>query len=253
MGYTLTEYLVRGDYEASSATYASYDEVCADVAPDGVSQIIAVDGPTNSGKSSVAQALIDHYTANGIAVAALPLDYFLTDRQTRQGVFEALEAGEADASTYSHAAWEHDKYRTCLLAARSILLGEVGDTETLVIPDTYNRVTGKRDEEKSVRIPAGGVVVTEGVGLHAYHSEFFDMRIRTDVGDDGMLLGRVLARERQKPVGALRLSDGYLAWRYNLVDAPHTVYLRELSAGTAEAVVDTSRFDDVIVYKRKNT
>lgn len=249
---TLAEYLKYGNYEAVGI-YESYEKVCMAIAPTDAPQVIAVDGPTNSGKSSLTTALVDHYAANGIAVASLPLDYFLTDRETRQEVFRALEAGTIEPSAYSHAAWEHGRYRTCLLAVRAILLGEMKETEEIVVPDAYNRLTGRRDEEKCIPVATGGVIVTEGVGLHAYHSDLFDIRIRTDVADDGALLNRVLARERQKPTGVSRLSDDYLEWRYNLVDGPHTAYLREASTGTAEIVVDTSQFDGVIVYKRNNT
>jgi len=197
-------------------------------------------------------ALVDHYAASGIVAAELPLDYFLIDRETRQEVFRALEAGEIDTSLYSHAAWEQDKYRAFLLAARTILLGKTAITERLVIPDAYNRFTGKCDEEKTIHISANSIIVTEGVGLHAYHDKFFDVCIRTDVRDDSILISRVLAREHQKPASAPRLPEGYLEWRYNLVDSPHTTYLREASAGSAEIVVDTSRFKEMIVYKMKN-
>jgi hypothetical protein len=90
--------------------------------------------------------------------------------------------------------------------------------------------------------------VTEGVGIHAYHGEFFDNKIRVDANSNDILFRRVLERERQKPEGASRLPDDFLQTRYEIVDAPHTDYLR-MNTPDADFVVDTSNFSEMLLYK----
>ncbi len=252
MGYALAEYLEDGGYTALDTTFSSYEAVCEVVAPPEAPQIVAIDGPTNSGKTSLTTALTNFYSERESPVSFLPLDYFLTDRDVRNGVFQALEAGEIDTSEYSHVAWEQYKYRACLLAAGHMLKQEVATTQSVVVPDAYDRLTGKKDQERSIAIPLGGILLTEGVGLHAYHNGLFDVRIRTDIQDDNSLLDRVLEREHQKPPGTPRLDDAYLEWRYNLVDAPHTSYLRDTSAGRADFVIDTTDFTNMVIYTKNN-
>ncbi len=249
-GYTLSTYLSDKAYTRDDgAPLTSYDAVCETIAPPGIPRVIAVDGPTTSGKTSLSDSLRRYYSQRGVPVAYLPLDYFLVDRAARTDIARDIESGKITIAEYSYAAWEQEKYREALLVACQIVRQEVAGSHELVIPNVYNRITGSKEDDQTIAITVGGIVLTEGVGLHTYHASFFDTCIRADVQDDSVLLERSLARERQK-LAAIQLSDDFLRWRYNLVDGPHSEFLRASSVGRADIVVDTSELDSMVIFRK---
>ena len=96
------------------------------------------------------------------------------------------------------------------------------------------------------------MLLTEGIGVHTYCADLLDTAVRLDMGDDNAAVGRIFARERQKPATAEHLPDDFLEWRYDHVDGPHAVHHRELSAGRADVVIDTSQFASLVVYTKAN-
>lgn len=244
---TLEAYLRRGRYERLDSPHCSYDTICERLITTEPCSIVAIDGPSNSGKTSLTRALVDFYKRQGIPVSFIPLDYFLTDRATRNGINQAISGGLLPIADYSAAGWEQERYRETVLLAKQITESSSA-SYTLSIPHVYDRQTGTKESTQSVIIHPGSILVTEGVGIHAYHGEFFDSKIRVDANSNDILLRRVLERERQKPEGALRLPDDFLQTRYEIVDAPHTDYLR-MNTPNADFVVDTSNFDGMLLYK----
>jgi|GEM_PF-3136477 len=245
---TLEAYLMSGVYELSAGQFESYAKISEVIAYMDAPGVIAVDGPTSSGKTSLTQSLVEHYERQGLPVTILPLDYLLTDRDTRHIAYQSIVEGRMGVAEYSGAAWEHARYRQVLEAATDIMLS-AAEPQTLIIPSTYNRSTGRSEITQPVRVYPGGIIITEGVGLHAYHGDLMDSRVRVDVRDDDALLQRIFAREQLKDP-ASRLAETYLQWRYTLVDLPHTAYLRSASSGCADYVVDTSDQVGMLVYKK---
>ena len=244
---TLEGYLRRGGYERIGATYSSYDEICEQLIDTSPGSLVAIDGPTNGGKTTLMKALVGFYERQGIPVAFIPLDHFLTDRATRSGINQAISEGQLAIADYSAAGWEQERYRETILLAQEIARHS-SEPFALPIPNAYDRQTGTKESVQSVVIHPGSVIVTEGVGIQTYHGEFFDTKIRVDVHDDATLLKRVLGRERQKPESVTRLPDDFLQMRYEVVDAPHTEHLRT-NAPVADFVIDTSDFDELLLYK----
>jgi uridine kinase len=246
---TLEAYLQRGGYEKLDDSHSSYDTICERLIATDPSSIVAIDGPSNGGKTSLTKALVGFYESQGIPVSFIPLDYFLTDRATRNGINQAISAGSLAIADYSEAGWEQARYRETLLLAKQ--LSEHGsEPSVLSIPNAYDRRTGTKEGTESVIVQPGSIIVTEGVGIQAYHSEFLDYKIRVDASDNDILLRRVLERERQKPEGTSRLTDDFLQMRYGIVDAPHTDYLR-MNTPSADFVVDTSNFSEMQLYKHR--
>lgn len=244
---TLEAYLRRGRYEQLDGPHSSYDTICGRLITTDPSSIVAIDGPSNSGKTSLTRALVGFYERQGIPVSFIPLDYFLTDRPTRNGIDQVIYEGLLPIADYSAAGWEQERYRETILLAKQIA-ARSSEPYALSIPDVYDRQTGTKEGTQAVIIHPGSIIVTEGVGIHAYHGEFFDNKIRVDANSNDILFKRVLERERQKPEGTPRLPDDFLRTRYEIVDAPHTDFLR---ANTPEAdfVVDTSNFSEMLLYK----
>lgn len=184
-----------------------------------------------------------------MAVSRLPLDYFLLNREARNHVFEAVASGDLAISDYSQAGWNQTAYHTFLVSAKEALALPPGEARTLLIPNAYDRVTGRTEHAQFVPVYPGGVIITEGVGLHAYHSDLFDTLVRTDVRQQSVLLGRVLSREVLKPADQ-RLDGTYLTGRYQAVDKPHTQHLRTITSGKANFVVDATNFGTMSVYRK---
>ncbi|HEX7963000.1 MAG TPA: hypothetical protein VF466_00255 [Candidatus Saccharimonadales bacterium] len=240
-------YMERGRFASFEPVFEQYlpaGEVLGSLA---VPAVVAIDGPTNAGKTVFANKLADFYTARGLRVVRLPLDLFLQDRASRHAIYEAVAAGAMDIADYSQAAWEQDRYEVNIQLVRGALTAI--NKGPLTIARAYDRQTGRKDRTEEIDLQWPGVILTEGVGIHSYHSGLFDLMVRVDVPDDGVLWQRVLGRERQKPPEH-RLDEAYLKWRYDSVDAPHTAHLRELSAGRAHVVVDTADFNDMVVYTK---
>lgn len=244
---TLEAYLQRGRYERLDDLHTSYDTMCEQLITTDPSSIVAIDGPSNSGKTSLTKALVGFYERQGIPVSFIPLDYFLTDRSTRNAINQAISEGRLPIADYSEAGWEQGRYRETLLLAKQ-LAERSSESYSLSIPNVYDRRTGTKESTKSVIIHPGSIIVTEGVGIQAYHGEFFDNKIRVDANSNDILFRRVLERERQKPEVASRLPDDFLQTRYEIVDAPHTDFLR-MNTPDADFVVDTSNFSGMLLYK----
>lgn len=245
---TLDAYLTAGAYTELPGPFGTYEEICKATLPLDGPLIIAVDGPTNGGKTGFADGLRQFYASRGRHVSLVGLDHFLTDRTTRNGIFDQIARGDMDIADYSQVAWHFDRYHEAMERVRGVLHGEEPE-QPLIIRDAYDRTTGTSSLIHMVPVFAGGIVITEGVGLHAYQADMADVHVRVDVHSDEQLLDRVLARELQKPT-ASRLDTAYLTWRYNLVDRQHTAHLRAASLAVAEVVVDTTDFADMVVYKR---
>lgn len=241
----LNYYLKRGAYEMV-ASRLSYNTLCNHVALTDPASVIALDGPTNGGKTSLANAFVDFYLGHGVPVAFVPLDYFLTDRGIRHHIMQDIMWGRAGVADYSSLAWEQERYRNSVLTVKRIAATCRGP-QIFDIPNSYNRRTGRADTLHSIVIHPGSIIVTEGVGLHAYHSAFFDRTLWIDASDTDVILERVLERERQKSEDN-RLADDFLRARYEIVDAPHTTFLRSISS-VADFVVDTLSFDNLLLYK----
>ncbi|HSW81547.1 MAG TPA: hypothetical protein VLG40_04065 [Candidatus Saccharimonas sp.] len=245
---TLHAYLQHGQYELLHTPHSSYDTICGYLAASEAASVIAIDGPTNGGKTSLTSALIAFYERQGTSTTFIPLDYFLMGRETRKNVNEAIVEQRLGIADYSASAWEQERYRETVLCAKGIAAHST-HSQVLLIPHAYNRHIGTKDSVQSIIIQPGSIIITEGVGIHTYHGDFFDIKIRVDVHDrNTLLLKRVLERERQKPEGAPRLPDDFLQMRYKVVDAPHTNYLRA-NAPVADFVVDTTDFDGMLLYK----
>lgn len=245
---TLHEYLRNDTYEVLRSR-SSYAIICEYLRSATPGSIVAIDGPSNGGKTSLATAFTTFYESRGIPVVFIPLDYFLTDRETRKGINQAISEGFMDIANYSAAAWEQARYHETLLSIRGIT-AYTSAPHHLTLPDVYDRATGMKDSVQSITIRPGSIILTEGVGIHMYHEKLFDMNIRVDVHDEDILLERVLAREHQKPAGVPQLSDEFLQMRYEVVDAPHTDYLRTYTS-PADFVIDTSDFDRMLLYRRR--
>lgn len=243
---TLESYLRRGAYERLSGCHSSYDTIRERLIATEPSSIVAIDGPSNSGKTSLTRSLVDFYEGQGVPVSFIPLDYFLTDRATRNAINRAISEGLLSIADYSAAGWEQERYRETLQLAKQ-LAAYGSESYTLSIPHVYDRQTGTKESTETVVVHPGSIIVTEGVGIHAYHGEFFDSKIRVDASSNDILFRRVLERERQKPEGMLRLPDDFLQTRYETVDAPHTDYLRA-NTPDADFVVDTSNFNEMLLY-----
>jgi len=246
---TLESYLRRGGYEQLDGHHSSYDTICERLIATDPASIVAIDGPSNSGKTSLTGSLVDFYERQGIPVSFIPLDYFLTDRATRNGINQAISEGLLPIADYSAAGWEQGRYRETLLLAKQLAACS-SESYSLSIPNVYDRQTGTKEGTKSVIVHPGSIIVTEGVGIQAYHGEFFDSKIRVDASSNDILFRRVLERERQKPEGTPRLPDDFLRTRYEIVDAPHTDYLR-MNTPDADFVVDTSNFNEMLLYKHR--
>lgn len=240
-------YLEQGSYEATGQVFGSYQEICQEIGGIVMPPVIAIDGPTTSGKSSLSQALLTHLIQHETSAASLPLDYFLSARTERSTVFKDVIGGLIDISEYSLAAWDHTRYQAYLSRLLE-MTATITEPAQLTLTNTYDRTTGEADAPRTIQVQPGAVIVTEGVGLHAYHEPFFDIQIRTDLrGED--ILQRVLDREHQKD-SSHRLPDEYLGWRLEHIDFPHSRYLRDATAGQADIVIDTSVADAMLVYKQ---
>lgn len=246
---TFEAYLRRGSYERLEASHKSYETILDIVASSDPATVIAIDGPSNAGKTSLTKALVARYEAYGIPISLVPLDYFLTDRETRNGIVQDVASESLTIDGYSDVAWEQDRYRESIKRAKEIALQATEGIGVLSIDNAYNRLTGKKDSDHSIPIQAGGIILTEGVGIHAYHDDLFDIRIRVDTHHPDTLLKRVLGREREKPNNAQQPED-YLRRRYDLIDAPHTSHLRTKSP-EVDYVLDTSDFEAMTLYRRR--
>lgn len=245
---TLNAYLQRGEYELPDI-HTSYDTISKHLATNNPASLIAVDGPSNGGKTSLARALVNFYEVRGVPVSFIPLDYFLADRAARKGINQAITEGRLSIADYSAAGWEQDRYRETVLRAKDIATHAV-EAQTIAIPHAYSRQTGTKEDTQNVTIQPGSIVVTEGVGIQTYHGDFFDTKIRVDTRNESTLLSRVLEREQQKPEGVSRLDDQFLRMRYETIDVPHTAYLRT-NTPVADFLVDTSDFDEILLYKHR--
>jgi uridine kinase len=241
-----TDYLRRGNYEIVGAC-ASYEEICKLLGTTSISSVIAIDGPSNSGKTSLAESMANFYKAQGVDACILPLDFFLVNRETRAKIHTRIADGSLDIAGYSAIAWRQDSYEAALLTIKNII-NHATRTKSLQIHNVYNRNTGASDETQSITVGTGSIIITEGVGLHTYHADPPCMTVRVDASDD-VLLGRVLNREKLKPSDS-RMQEVFLAWRFEAVDRLHTDYLRFVSP-FADFVVDTSDFNKMLVYRRR--
>ena len=244
---TFDSYLEAGPYEQLSRVSSTFDEVCRIIGPLAVAETFAIDGPTNSGKTSLSTALLKRCEVECRPASFLPLDYFLFDRATRDDITKSISQKQHRVADYSLAAWDHESYGYYIVAAEEILNG--ASSAILTIPNAYDRQTGRRDHAQTVPVYSGGVLILEGVGLHVYHNQVPSVSIRTDVSDDNILLQRVLERGKHKLSGK-KLDDDYLRKRHMAVDDEHTRYLRQCSRGYADFVVDSSTFDRIKVYKK---
>lgn len=246
---TFEAYLNRGNYERLEAHHRSYETICDIILSSDPAIVIAIDGPSNAGKTSLTKAIAARYERYGIPVSMIPLDFFLTDRETRNGIVQAVEDERLTIDRYSEAAWEQERYRASIARAKEIVLRSSDEASSLTIPDAYSRLTGRKDSAHAIPVQPGGIILTEGVGIHACHDDLFDIRVRVDTHYSHTLLGRVLSRELEKPDDA-RQPEDYLRRRYALIDAPHTNHLRA-KAPEVDYVLDTSNFDAMTLYKRR--
>lgn len=246
---TFEAYLRRGNYERLDTFHDSYETICDIVASSDPATVIAIDGPSNAGKTSLTKAIAAYYEGHGIPVSLLPLDYFLTDRDTRNEIIKAIADENMTVHDYSGVAWEQERYRASIIRAKEIALQPSEEAKSLSVLNAYNRLTGRKDSTHSIPVHTGGIILTEGVGIHAYHDELFDIRIRVDTHHPDTLLKRVLGREREKPVEAQQ-PESYLRRRYDLIDAPHTSHLRTKTP-EVDYVLDTSSFGAMALYRRR--
>lgn len=243
----LDAYLNRGTYEKQPELHSSYNTVCEHIATANPGSVIAIDGPSSGGKTSLTEALVNFYETQGVPVAFLSLDHFLINRQTRGNINHAIREGQLAIPDYSGVGWEQAHYLENIMLAKH--LATTSDSpQVLHVPYTYDRQTGENNGVHSLLIHPGSIIITEGVGTHTYHGNSFDKLVRVDTHDGSLLLERVLEREHKKPQGVPRQSDDFLQMRYNIVDAPHTAYLRE-NAPPADYVLDTTNFDQMLLYK----
>ena len=242
----LEAYLSRGNYERLQGIHASYETISVLIASTSPSTIIAVDGPSNGGKTTLTRSLFDFYKAQSIPVALLPLDFFLTDRSNRNHLSSAIAKGDVKIDDYSSLAWEQDRFREAILQTK--ILSNSPKTQELLIPNTYNRQTGDTSDTQAITIEPGAIIITEGVGIQTYHSDLFDVTVRVDTYNNDIIFERLKARELQKADPRIRLDDDFLKKRLDIVDIPHTHHLRA-HAPCADFVVDTSNFDQMVIYR----
>lgn len=244
----LQRYLRHGYYEPLGE-FRSYREICETIAPTEGRLVIGVDGPSTGGKTSISRELVRHFGRLDIPVGLLPVDHFLTERPVRTVFNVQLREGNADIRDYSLAGWDHEAYHELLEEGNRIIHLESGEPQTLLVPNAYNRLTGMRDHAEEVTFTPGGVIITEGTGIHSLHDELFDIKIRVDVKGAGTLLKRVVERERSKKDPTKRIPERVLLERYRTTDVPHTNLLRNESRGRADFVVDTTRMSAMRVYE----
>lgn len=246
---TFEAYLKRGNYERLDTFHNSYETICDIIASSDPATVIAIDGPSNAGKTSLTKAIIAHYEGHGIPVSLIPLDHFLTNRDTRNDVIQAVADERMTIGDYSGVAWEQERYRASIVRAKELALQPSEKANSLPIMNAYNRLTGRKDSTHTIPVQFGGIILTEGVGIHAHHSDLFDIRIRVDTHRPDTLLERLLNREQEKPI-ELQQPDNHLRRRYDLIDAPHTSHLRTKTP-EVDYVLDTSSFSAMALYRRR--
>ena len=245
----LETYLGRGNYERLAGTHSSYETICDLIAKTDPATIIAVDGPSNGGKTTFTETFIDFYRTQNIPITFIPLDYFLTDRRTRSDLTAAIAEGRIGIDNYSQLAWEQERFRETIQCVKTIAQSSQ-EVQEIAIPNVYNRQTGDKADTKTISVEPGAIIITEGVGIQIYHHDLFDLTVRVDTYDDKIILERLRMRELQKHDAALRLDDSFLKERLQQVDIPHTHYLRD-NAPSAHFVIDTSCFEEMAVYRHR--
>lgn len=242
----LREYIEMGGYKKLISDIASYSRVAKFLQQRFRHSIfIGIDGPSNSGKTSLADASLQLAHSLDLDVNILYADYFLIERERRNEIFKRIGAGEIKIEDYSKLGWNQEYMHSTLSKIKDIVSGRKG--YSLKIPSVYDRLTGLADGEITLHIKPGSIVLVEGVGLHLYQSGMLDIKVRTDVSNADILYGRLLKREAQKPLER-QLDTDYLKYRYDVVDVAHTAFLRRATLGVADYVLDTTQDDSMDFY-----
>jgi len=136
----LKDYLLLGKYKLHSegiCEYATVDDLL-NIA-DGNARVIGIDGPTLSGKTSLAESI----KTSKYPICIIHTDIFLIDREKRKKIFEQIRNGDLPIARYSELAWQQDKIHDTISAAKAIVSS--GKTKDLTITAVYNRNTGGND------------------------------------------------------------------------------------------------------------
>src|SRR5690606_33079717 len=109
---TLTDYLTRGKYELVANHLDSYTAIIDYLNIDlNKPQIIGIDGPTNSGKTTFALAFSHWLNIQGKKGTVIHGDSFLIDRNQRNDIFSDIRQGNITIKEYSKLAWQQDNLR----------------------------------------------------------------------------------------------------------------------------------------------
>ena len=134
--------------------------------------LVAIDGPSGAGKTTLTAALASRLLATGRAVVPISVDNFLRKRALRhQGGMQASGLYRRD---YQYLAFEH-----CVMAP----LPSSGSR--CYCPAIYDRLTDTTVESKWLVAPEGAVVIVEGLFLLRDHlTHEWDLSIFLDVEEE---------------------------------------------------------------------
>jgi len=217
----------------------------------GSNKVIFIDGPTNSGKTSLAKKLEHYLVRNCCKVAIFEKDLFLSTRAKRVELIDKFEHGKIPISEYSKYGWDIKSYYEYLDVMLSWYRSDSGCNEkTFLISPVYNRETGNLDAEKEITICKGGYLLVEGTeSVDAISRRYADVAIWLRVNPQEVLLERLLKRELEKPKAA-RMSRELLVKRYTTIDYVHAKYLeRRFTKLNYNYVVDTPYLPEVKLYE----
>lgn len=246
--YTL-QVLVQDYAYSTTSSYEHTDDVIASLnlepLPQNELAIIGINGPTCAGKTSFTDQLVADLESRNIPVVRIGFDWFLYDRSKRNTLVEQITQNHKTIEEVTRTAWDIERYDGLLR-----LLKSFNKDKTIPLLGLYDRMHGSQTANMEITIPYGGYAIIEGVGILDTDSiHLIDKHIRLDVDDDEVLIKRAIARENVKSP-AYRLSEEFLRHRFEVMDLQHMRYLRKISRGHNQLIVDVSDFNNIKTYSR---
>jgi uridine kinase len=211
--------------------------------------IVGIDGSVTAGKSFLATALQSYLTGENIDCVIVRGDWFMVSRERRKKEIEKAKKGDyaildydAVACDFTTLARIQERIHKFLKSGRA--------RDRVLIPNAYNRATGKLDKTIQLDLNGDSVVVVEGTGvLNAEANRTFDLSIRVDVSTYKETVRRLNVREFEK-TAMQHLEESFIKERYNFIDYPYDQFLRSRDSRYFDILIDTSEPTLLKLYKR---
>jgi len=162
-----------------NVNFKNMGEFCDDILYDNKRNegvIIGLNGPSASGKSTIAQKMCSEFTSKNYHSIVFPLDYFLFNRINRFNLINNPDT-KSRIMHYLFDSWDITRFCSYL---NEIFQAINGNEEKIIhLNNIYDRKTGLTNAQANLFILPKSIIIVEGTeAINCLTESYYDVKIK---------------------------------------------------------------------------